>query len=93
MLSHFTLPCAATTVIKGKLPEHIANLGGYQAPIKGELTRGVLGNKKCDSPATKRSREAVAAAAVDPAEAEELRKREEARARVKQRTASSFGLS
>jgi hypothetical protein len=79
-------------VIKGKLPEHIANLGGYQAPITGELTRGVFGSKASDITSSKRPREGATSLANDSAEAEEMRKRDEARERVKKRTANAFGL-
>lgn len=79
-------------MVKGKLPDHIANLGGYKAPIKGELTRGVFGSKTTESAPSKRTREDMAGTAKTATEAEELRKREEARERVKKRTASSFGL-
>lgn len=83
---------AGVTVIKGKLPEHIANLGGHRAPVEGKLTRGVFGGMQSSSIPSKRLREDAARAAKNPAEAEEIRKREEARERVRKRTASSFGL-
>lgn len=82
----------SVTVIKGKLPEHIANLGGHRAPVEGKLTRGVFGGMQSSSTPSKRPREDAARAAKNPAEAEEIRKREEARERVRKRTASSFGL-
>jgi hypothetical protein len=82
---------AAATIIKGKLPAHVAGLGGYQAPVTGELKRGVAG-KFSEAGTSKRAREVPETAATDPSAQEEIRRRDEARKRVQQRTAAAFGL-
>jgi hypothetical protein len=80
------------TIIQGKLPAQIANLGGYQAPIKGNVVRGVLGGARAESAGIKREREDKKDLATEVTEKEEQRQREEARRRVQARTASAFGL-
>lgn len=86
---------AEVKVIKAKLPDHVASIGGHRAPICGDLTRGVLA--KVGEPPAKRQREdGNGSPAKKPASAqeeEEIRKRQEARDRVQKRTMATFGLS
>jgi hypothetical protein len=82
------------TIIKGKLPPQIANIGGHQAPVMGSIVRGVLGDKSTDILSIKRerSRERDEKRGLTTQDEEEQRQREEARRRVQARTASAFGL-
>lgn len=88
---------AERKVVKGKLPDHIANIGGHRAPVSGELTRGVLGQMAEPSAAGKRRGDNIAGKpakkAASAKEEEEVRKRQEARNRVQKRTMATFGLS
>lgn len=85
--------------MKGKLPDHLANIGGHRAPVSGELTRGVLGQpaEPAAAAGVKRRPEDDAGQPSKKArsakEEEEIRKREEARQRVQKRTMATFGLS
>lgn len=76
------------------IPAHpLANVGGYQMPTVGRLgaAKGVGGGSNATA---KRKRPVVASKTkeVDKEEQEELARREAARQRVQQRTASTFGL-
>lgn len=83
-------------VIKGTLPAQLANLGGYQAPLTGTVTRGAVGAtaaKPAAAAAAKRGRAGGDAdAGLSEQEKAERRRREEARKRVAARTAAAFGL-
>jgi hypothetical protein len=92
------------TIIKGSLPEHIARLGGHQAPVTGTVTNGVQlappasaytsSAEHATTAGSKREREGEEAGGKVPSEKEtkERALREAARQRVQARTASSFGL-
>ena len=85
------------TVIKGKLPQDIAHLGGHRAPTEGAVSRGIAidtgasGTHAAGTGSTKRVREAEETGLSAEEKAERAR-REAARARVQARTAQAFGL-
>lgn len=95
--------CAGTakTVVRGTLPQQIANLGGHRAPVDGQYTRGVLlpedaaKAQEARQAAAKRAREEAAKSneeGLSEKEREERKRREAARQRVEARTAAAFGL-
>ena len=88
-------------MVRGALPQQIANLGGHRAPIDGQYTRGVLlpseaaKAAEAKQAAAKRARQESAQAneaGLSEKEREERRRREAARQRVEARTAAAFGL-
>ena len=84
---------APKKIIKGKLPPQLANLGGYQAPLTGSITRGAVSAPANSAATSKRERESGdAGAGLSEQEKAERRRREEARKRVQARTAAAFGL-
>jgi hypothetical protein len=102
---YFAARCADANkmVIKGKLPDHLANLGGHRAPISGSTPHNGSAGAQPGSSASgsgaaqtagKRAREAddEAARPLTQKEKEERAQRDAARQRVQARTASAFGL-
>ena len=99
---HPTLACRAekrnVTVIKGALPQDIAQLGGHRAPTEGNVTAGVAihtGVSTAGGGAPKRARpedDGGGGAELSAREKAERARREAARARVQARTAADFGL-
>ena len=97
---------SSSQVVRGKLPQDLAQLGGYQAPISGNLTRGITiagqpaasakpeaaGAISADGKKRNREEPEGNAAPVSKEEEEERKQREAARKRVQARTAAAFGL-